>query len=257
MSPAPRIAVLGSCITRDLWPAQDQAPPGLLYVSRTSLPSVLSPPPAGVVTSAEPPNGLKPNPHAAVVADLRKLALERLIAHRPTHLILDFIDERFDLLSVGGATITHSWELEVSGYLAQPALSSAQPIPRLGETCESLWGRSLGGLAELIASTPLQDATLILHAAQWAETWRATSGTVAPLPDETEIWTGRPTSRTAHNALLARYQAAFLQVFPQAQVVSAPTFRIADEGHRWGLSPFHYVEEYYAEIRRQLAALGA
>lgn len=257
MSPAPRIAVLGSCITRDLWPAQDQAPPGLLYVSRTSLPSIVSPPPAGVVTSEEPPNGLKPNPHAAVVADLRKLALDRLVAHRPTYLIFDFIDERFDLLAVDEAAITHSWELEVSGYLAQPALSHARPIPRLSDACENLWRASLGALAARIAATPLQEATLVLHAAQWAESWRDLTGALAPLPDETEIWTGRPTSRAAHNALLARYQAAFLEVFPQAKVVSAPDRRIADEGHRWGLSPFHYVEDYYAEIRRQLAALGA
>jgi hypothetical protein len=43
---------------------------------------------------------------------------------------------------------------------------------------------------------------------------------------------------------------------PPLARVEAPAHRLADETHRWGLSPFHYVPEYYAEIRRQLEPLG-
>src|SRR3990167_6271731 len=96
-----RIAIIGSCITRDLWPILGETPQNLLYVSRTSLATLFAPPPAGIMTADEPPNGLRPQPHAALVADLRKTALAALVAHRPTHIIFDFIDERFDLLIFG------------------------------------------------------------------------------------------------------------------------------------------------------------
>ena len=77
------------------------------------------------------PGGLRPQPHRALVADLTKTALADLVAFRPTHLIFDFIDERLDLLSVGATLVTRSWELEASGYLAQPALRKARPLPPL------------------------------------------------------------------------------------------------------------------------------
>lgn len=96
-----RIAIVGSCITRDLWPILGEAPPGLLYVSRTSLPSLFSAAAAGTRVQDEPPAGLRRHQHNALVADLKKLALDALLAHRPTHIIFDFIDERFDLIRVG------------------------------------------------------------------------------------------------------------------------------------------------------------
>jgi hypothetical protein len=68
---------------------------------------------------------------------------------------------------------------------------------------------------------------------------------------------GRPASRARHNALLRRYQAAFRDQLPQAAPVAArDAVRVADPDHRWGLSPFHYVEDYYRDIWRQLQALG-
>ena len=60
----------------------------------------------------------------------------------------------------------------------------------------------------------------------------------------------------AHNALLARYEAAFAELMPPMARVEAPPQRLADDAHQWGVSPFHYVQDYYAEIWRQLAALG-
>ena len=113
-----KVAIIGSCITRGLWPIRGEAE-RLLYASRTSLPSLFSEPVKGVKVADQPPAGLGRHQHRAVVADLEKTALSALVAFRPTHLIFDFIDERFDLLSLGGPIATHSWELEVSGYLSQ------------------------------------------------------------------------------------------------------------------------------------------
>jgi hypothetical protein len=71
-----------------------------------------------------------------------------------------------------------------------------------------------------------------------------------------EILPGHAADIAAHNALLARYEAAFTELMPPMTRVAALAQRLADDNHLWGLSPFHYVPEYYAEIWRQLDVLG-
>jgi hypothetical protein len=249
-----RVAVVGSCITRDLWPILGEGVDNLLYISRTSLPSLFAAPVAGFAPAAEPPNGLKRHQHQAVVTDLTKRALGALVAHRPTHIIFDFIDERFDLLSLPGALATWSWELQASGYLEQPALAHAVRVPRLSDGCERLWLRGAEELSAFLRATPLRDATLILHEARWAETWIDERGARRPF-EGVEIWQGMPAEIASHNALLARYQEAFCALTPGVARVAAAS-HVADAGHRWGLSPFHYTEDYYRQIWGQLRALG-
>lgn len=251
-----RVAIIGSCITRDLWPILGLEVSNLLYVSRTSLASLFAAPIGPVETGEAPPAALRPGQHRALVADLTKTALAALVDHRPSHIIFDFIDERFDLLAAGPGLATHSWELEASGYLAQPVLAARRSIPRLSPACDLLWRDGLEELAAFVGATPLREARLVLHEAQWATGHRTAGGGRARFPDAITLMEARTASLAAHNALLTRYQAAFRARFPQAAAVAAPRQRIADAGHRWGLSPFHYVDDYYREIWRRLAALG-
>ncbi|WP_304178077.1 DUF6270 domain-containing protein [Phenylobacterium aquaticum] len=251
-----RIAIIGSCITRDLWPNLGEAPPDLLYVCRTSLPSLLATAAPGLKVRRTPPAGLRPRPHAAVVADLRKQALAELVAHRPTHIIFDFIDERFDLIRTPKTVVTHSWELETSGYIRQQAFEDRRIVPRLSAACDLMWRDALGELAMLLRATPLGDARLILHASSWARTYLDADGATRAFDPEIELLPGRNASITAHNALLDRYQRAFEDSLAPAVVRAAPERVQGDVRHRWGLSPFHYGPDYYAQVRDQLAALG-
>ncbi|MDB5422719.1 MAG: hypothetical protein JWQ29_135 [Phenylobacterium sp.] len=251
-----RVAIVGSCITRDLWRFRGRPATELHYVSRTSLPSLFAKPVAGFRPAAQPPAGLKPQPHRALVADIAKTALAGLVAFRPTHLIFDFIDERFDLLAAGESLITHSWELETSGYLKQPALRAARTIPRRSAAAERLWLDAAGEFAALVRATPLRDARLILHEARWARDRLGPEGVNTPLSG-IEILPGAPADIDEQNALLARYEAAFTALMPAMAQVRAPEHRRADTGHEWGLSPFHYEPVYYAAIWGQLEDLGA
>src|SRR3569833_1293766 len=97
---------------------------------------------------------LRPRQHRARVADLRKTALAELVAFRPTHVIFDFIDERYDLLSVAGTLAVKSWELAVSGYLGQPACEGARLVPRLSAACERLWLEAAAEFAAFVRATP-------------------------------------------------------------------------------------------------------
>lgn len=253
-----RIAIIGSCITRDLWPLREAAPRDLLYVSRTSLVSLLSQPVAGYRPQRAPPEGLTRYQHMAVESDLLKTGLSQLIAHRPTHLIFDFIDERFDFLRLPtGALINHSWELESGGYLAQPALVGPRPIPRLSGGADRLWRQAVVEWAGLLQVTALRDAKIILHSARWADQQAVPGGGSCALQGHPHIWEGRAADLSAHNQMLARYEAHFLRTVPQAHRICArPEHQLADPAHRWGLSPFHYVPAYYEDIGHALADLG-
>lgn len=193
--------------------------------------------------------------HRAVVSDLTKKALTALLEFRPTHIIFDFIDERFDLLRSGPSVVTESWELVESGYLRQPALSGFSRLPRLSEVAMELWIAAARELACFLAATPLGDARLILHEAQWARSYLDADGVETPFTD-VEVLAGRPAEVEAHNSLLADYQSVILDLLPDMARVASPANRIGDVGHRWGLSPFHYVPAYYEDIRRQLAVAG-
>ena len=251
-----RIAIVGSCISRDVWRFRGAPVTELMYISRTSLPSLFAAPVAGFRPAAQPPRGLKPQPHRALLADLTKTALPALIAFRPTHVVFDFIDERFDLLSVGRALATRSWELQASGYLRQPAFRGARTVPRLSAACDRLWLDAAAEFAALVRATPLGAARLILHSARWADRYCRRTGRAATLSG-VEILPGQPADIAAHNDLLARYEAAFEAVMPPMARIEAPDHRLADEAHAWGLSPFHYTAAYYAQIWRQLEALDA
>lgn len=251
----PRVAILGSCITRDLWPIRGEGADHLLYISRTSFPSLLSGPPAAFEPAPRPPGDLRRHEHAALVADITKTALTRLLAFRPTHVIVDFIDDRFDLLSVNGALIVRSGELSRSGYEKAGLLGAPRVIPRLSVACALTWRFAAAEFAALVKATVLGEADFILHSARWATDYRDRAGKLHSLPSA-EILGGDPVEIAPYNELLRHQETVITGLLPGMAIVESDTFRVADEGHRWGLSPFHYVPEYYDDIRRQLGERG-
>lgn len=251
-----RIAIIGSCITRDLWPFLGRDASELLYISRTSLPSLFASGPGGIEVEASPPTPLKRHQYNSIIADLKKTALASLVQYQPTHIVFDFIDERFDLMAVGDGLVTYSWELDVSGYAALPALKHSHRVPRLSEGCDLLWRQGLSQLAAFLEIGPLKETKLILHSAQWADRYRTASRKTSRFDENLEIMAGQVAPLKAHNAMLRRYEAAFRKQFPSAATIAAPSKHlVADETHQWGLSPFHYVPSYYQSVCRQLKPL--
>lgn len=253
-----KVAIIGSCITRDIWPILEEPAPELLYLSRTSLPSLVSAPVEGLEPIADQPHGgISRSQRNSVLADLQKTALASLAAFEPSHIILDFIDERYDLLQVGGSVITHSWDLKESGYLEQPWAKAARRIPRTSDEARALWRTAAPAFVEALRRHGLLKARIILHEAQWARTYLDTEGRRQELPDALQVWEGLPASLSEHNALLADTQGRVDElIHGLVRVKADPKVLIADERHRWGLSPFHYIPDYYRDVLRQLKAEG-
>ena len=254
LAAAGRVAILGSCVSRDLWRMAGAPTDDLLYISRTRLPSLFAARPEGLVLPEGPAPGLRPNPAQALRTDLSKTGLDEIIRFRPDVVLLDFIDERFDLLAGAGGVVTASWELETAGWDALPPLMTLRRLDALGDADATLWRRALDALATLFApGGALSGARPVLHEAVWAGALRHPSGRVEALEPDLEITPGRRALRAAQNPRLARMHAATRAAIPRLEVVKAPDSLVfSDPDHVWGLSPFHYVPDYYAEIWRQL-----
>lgn len=252
-----KVAIIGSCITRDIWPVLDAPAPELFYLSRTSLPSLVSRPVTGLSPIADRPEGISRSQQNSVLADLCKTALPAIAAFGPTHIVFDFIDERYDLLAVGPSVITHSWDLKESGYLEQPWAAAARRIARTSQECRDLWRAAAPLFVDALRRHRLTDAQLILHEAQWAGVYLDRQGRRCELPDGLQIWDHLPASLAEHNALLREYQDSLAGLIPGLRRVRAdPRLLVADEAHRWGLSPFHFIPDYYRDVHRQLGELG-
>jgi len=246
-------------VTRDVWNLagfEDDDRRDLLYVARTSFASLGAPPADGFVPPETPAGDLTAWEQRMVADDILKRSFDRLADYVPTHLILDFIDERFDLLSDGRSVANYSWELHRSGLRHAPPLAGFRQVSRHSEEAGGLWRRGLEVFADF-ARRRLPGVRLIFHDARWARDYRDAAGAVRPLDPDRVLWEGLPANIGDHNRVLDRYARAVREVLPAAFHVRAPApAQLADEGHRWGLSPFHYVEAYYRYAWDRFVELG-
>ncbi|MBZ9674406.1 DUF6270 domain-containing protein [Mesorhizobium sp. ES1-1] len=83
---------------------------------------------------------------ALLLTDFDNTALEQMAAARPDTLVLNFKDERFDLLAQEDVLVTESLELIESGMISDTAIRGARGIPRLWIEAWSLW---MAGLLRL------------------------------------------------------------------------------------------------------------
>lgn len=245
-APAAKIAVIGSCVTREVYAGVSY--PGLLYLTRTSLPSLVAPRVAGFTRPQAPLPGLEPWQSIVLSVDLLKSGLPQLLSYRPDVVLLDFVDERLALVEIGAAIVSSSEELRRSGLLDRPAFAAARRIPRRSAERRELWSAAVRRLARIFAHN-LPDTRIVLHRVRCATRMRTADGTVRPY--------GPFALRRAgiFDDLLEDYGREFLAAFPKADVVNAPeAHRISDALHRWGHNSVHYVPSYYPALERELRA---
>lgn len=255
---SPRIAIIGSCVTRDVWHAAGRiayARKQLLYVARTSFASLFAKPFTEFALPEPPPPGLSGWELRMIGDDLRKTALQKLADYRPTHLILELVDERFDLLRLRNVVVTHSWDLQQAG-LADGPLRNFRRIPRLSEEASALWASGVDQLAAFLRER-LPETRVIFHDVRWATDYVDLLGQTRAFEPALTLWQGVAGDIAQHNELLGHYSAYLRAAVPTAFHVRAPqAVTIADESHRWGLQPYHFTEPYYRYIWDRFDALG-
>lgn len=231
----PRLFVLGSCVSRDIWSVDGTSEALELagYIARTSLGSAFGTIPAPRRIAARARQIESGFQRRMVSTDLDKQASKILQTTSFDYVLLDFIDERFDLTRFPGwppeAFYTLSAEFRRAVRVPGATLISSGSQAHL-----DAWHRGLSVLVDTVGRD-----RLILNRAYWAT--HTSDGELLGTD-----WAVAP-----HNAYLQKlYELA--EAFGLKHFVDYPPDVRADPSHRWGLAPFHYETSLYQHVRTQI-----
>lgn len=245
-----RYAIFGSCVTRDAFDLAQRRGSGdsvATYLARTTINACLAAPvalPAPACTAAARFE------ERCVAADIAKTHFADLAAKPFDVLIVDLIDERHPVLSVNGSLLCRSVPLVRMAAACGLDLSGCEMLmPHDPRIVQATLDNIPRFVAALTAISP--PSRIVLHEALWAPSYRAADGALRHFPDLPLI--------ARCNRTLSGYYAAIRGACPDMTAIRIDgDALVADEGHRWGLEPFHYGEGYYDLFLQRLdAGVGA
>lgn len=228
-----RIFILGSCVSRDAFEISGHGFNLVGYIARTSLASAFttrSAPPDIIRLAARIGSAFQ---RRMVETDLRKRALFLISSARFDYLLVDLIDERFNLARFAGSNVQPEVFTLSRELAAVCNWSGVQVVPGTNQHL-SAWKRGAG---QLLRSVPPE--RIIVNRAFWATTM--SDGT--PLENQSLI-------ERSNRTLEVMYD--YLQRNRVGGVITYPEGIVADPGHKWGVAPFHYAPSMYDSLIRQL-----
>lgn len=236
------VLVYGSCVGRD---TLEHVPAGrarlVRYVARQSLLSAFSPSRAEIDVSSLSSAFQRRMVQGDLIGSLR-LELQR---HAPSvHMVLwDLFDERLGAYRTPeGTFVTRTAEALRAGLEDLAAEQSWRLVPFGSDAHYSHWVHALRRFAELCESVGVAGKVVLLDV-PWAT--HTISG--APTPSSYGV-----TAEVA-NALRARYVISARNELPWLHVVTVDISAVvADEGHKWGLAPFHFAPSVHRRLATEI-----
>lgn len=234
----PQVQIFGSCVSRDILNYQNNKIALTDYFARSSIASVFA---SLSINDTYTKNLDSDFQWKVVAADLGKKFKEYIKIANFDLLLIDFIDERFNLFMFDhGGFCTLSNELLSAGF--NPEEESGRIIPSGSDEFFALWGSGWVRFLSEINRTQCRDKIRI-NKVFWATT--TSSGREFPTYSKNYI--------LSSNKFLDRLYARVAKDLGSWQFIEASASHfVAAEDHRWGLSPFHYINAYYIEALSQL-----
>lgn len=237
-----RVFILGSCVSRDAFERFEASDLELAgYVKYTSLASAFS----------KPVNWPETKPLDSAFrdrmlrVDLNK-EVETLIANTPWDVLLvDFIEERFDVLRKGNSTVTLSAAFQDAGLVGYAHDQGFEPLRVDAQERQELWTFGWRQLMNLVASLG-GDRAVAVNCARWA----LRNG-------EGESVVRSPNLAHLHNVALRSMYRVVERNWPDVRLIHYPDeLIVADSNHQWGEAPFHYRAEFYDFLLRSLKEIA-
>jgi hypothetical protein len=233
------VLILGSCVTRDIFRLHGNGIKIVDYYARTSYPSLVSKPfqvnPDDVALDSQ---FQKRN----VIRDFEKSFWTEIRGKKFDLLMLDLIDERFNLLKNEETIITKSVELVNSGFLERHKDEFIE-ISRNRYKIED-WADSCQRFVERIKEV-LDPERIVITKTKWALKLIDDSGCIVDYE--------QPSLRSynQYNEIINKYYNILIENLPEATILESPHM-ISNKKHVWGLSPVHYIDDWYSDCRKQL-----
>jgi hypothetical protein len=241
-----KIVIHGSCVSRDGFGRSGTH--GSLkvvdYFARSSLGSCAATAPSMKVPYEQLSSSFQSR---MVERDVRKQFFRSL--ERPSFdiLLLDLIDERFDLLQTApGAIATMSSEFMATGAMK---IAGMHKVIRSGSP--EHWDNWVKGTDRFLAILSEHGILerLVVNRAMWAELTEGGSSLPTPFTKE---------AIGSANSYLARMYDYLASKLPENQIISFDDqVFIAQTDHEWGIAPYHYISEYYASLLTRLEQFAA
>jgi hypothetical protein len=244
-APSISVAIFGSCVSRDLFEHPSLRASLVHYGARSSMVSAVARPvaidPARVaLTSAFQ--------RRCVLADFAKTFFASLADARPDWLVIDLVDERFDLLQTQGSYVTRSSAFDAADLERRAGLEF-ETVRRMWGQGRALFDHAAGQFAERVTRTVPADR-VVIHRALWCTSYRHNGDVLRFAPDRLEL------CRLQNDMLQQAYDRLERAFYGRARVIRVdPNTHHADAHHRWQLEPYHYEPAYNAEATERLLNL--
>ncbi len=155
-------------------------------------------------------------------------------------LLIDLIDERFHLAEIDGKLVTRSSEFLRAG------IKPNKLINNLSDHYLEIWYKGVDSFLSAVDSEVGLDVIKI-NKIYWADT--------ATNPKDNlelkEKW-----SIDKNNKKLSKMYGYLENILPSQSIIEIPEkLFVADSDHKWGLSPFHYIDDYYKVALEKLKNL--
>ncbi|OBY93322.1 hypothetical protein A6723_009195 [Pseudomonas sp. AU11447] len=238
-----RVAVLGSCVTRDLFEVQrQQLEPFELcyYMARSSVISYMGQP--CVDARIKVPDGGFEDRRAQW--DLSKQHWDLLEQSRPDIILLDFIDERIGLIQHQGSVFSASGPVIKAFERSSTGFDIRRP-----------WSREIQALRQWALPKFLDRVysicqNIIVHKATWATHFKSVEG-------DLQSFAGSEFEKLIelnNDVLDGMYEQLENTFAPVELIGGAEAGLVAGGNYRWSFSPYHYDSSYYKTLARQLRA---
>lgn len=240
------VVVFGSCVSRDVFSLPNiKFDVSQKYFPRSSIISSVSDPVDINIQELETENQwLK----WVIHTDFQKNVFKQIESRDFDLLVIDLIDDRFDLMSVAGSYVTCSDE-----FIKLNAIKAAgvdmERIDRLSLLAKELYEKAIKVFSKRLLDV-CKDKKLVIHRAMYSYQYIDKDGLLQSFIDE------KLKRYKRYNDMLSSAYDLLAAQLPFAEILEVePEFQIGDANHRWGLSPFHYVTEYYKSVESKLTAV--
>jgi hypothetical protein len=231
-------------VTRDLFEDPVLRPALSQYTSRSSVISVVATP---VPLDPDVVHLDSAFQRRCVTEDFGKTFFSQLKEAEIEWLLIDLIDERFDVVRTGSSCVTRSSAFVDAG-LDGTIGDEHPPVRRLTTEADALLAASVDGFVDRVTRVVAPER-IIVHRAGWLTRYRD-GGRIAPFGED------RVTFAERHNAALDRAYDRLEARLGTAHAISLDRRRYtADAAHRWALEPYHYEPAYNDAALERLRSL--
>lgn len=231
------INIFGSCVTRDMLEYDRNNFRVGEYIARESIVSFLSNPISFKEKDIQLTSVFQ---RKQLIQDLEKSGLAQFRSNPGNLLIIDFIEERFDIGRIQGSYIT------ISNEFIQSRIYSSKSYRKYNK---KIWHnqvyfrlQNIKKYIRYFAQSLLSiydQKQIIIHEVYMADQYIDETGCICSFTENYLFYNKKI------NQIL-EYMYYYLKIeLPDAHIISLGNNYVADKTHKWGLAPMHFQKEYY------------